>query len=639
MSAFLTTCPFCSCGCGYYLITKNRQLNGVAPSERHPVSCGKLCARGWSAHEASLWGDRLKEPLLRQDGELKSASWPDAINHISGRLKAMIDAGKPVGVLGSSRATNEENYLAGKLGRAGLHTNNVDFSYHSICRPFFVGLEEVCGDHIPATSLNDISASQTIFLVEGNLAETHPRAASSVISAVEKGARLITTGYRMTQMARLSSLHLPSMPGNEEVIKGLLAAVLDLPLQGSILKAFPRKRYEALWRDLQNVERTDQLRQAAEWIARAERTTFLLPCTLGQDDQTRKYATAVATLAAINRHPRGAGLGLLPLFARSNVRGACDMGVVSDRLPGYDRLDNERARQRLQNLWGKKVSADPGWNSENLLQSVSGLIVVADDPPSVLPMGKRVMAAMEKIEFLVVLDSFLTPTVQMAHVVLPVASFAETEGTLSNMEGRVQRLRVAASPPAKARPAWQVLAELCARFDLDNSYTSATDIFSEIAQAAPPYAGIEQQLSEDSWGDAILEDSHQAEFTVHSIGAAGAATEASADRTHLLVRDGDFDWGGDPLVSFSPTLSRVYQSEHKLFPDGLVEISDRDVDALNLGSGRRVRLTSVHGAVVVSIRVRTDLRPGVLSVSYAFRNQLAGVLGTDSVTAVNVERP
>jgi predicted molibdopterin-dependent oxidoreductase YjgC len=329
----------------------------------------------------------------------------------------------------------------------------------------------------------------------------------------------------------------------------------------------------------------------------------------------------------------------LPLLARSNVRGACDMGVTPERLPGYEPLDDEGARQRLQELWGKQLPPDRGGSAEELLNSVSALIVVADDPPSVVPMGQRAAAAMGRIEFLVVLDAFATPSARMAHCVLPIANFAETEGTLTNMEGRVQSLRAATNPPGEARTGWQVLAELCAKFNVGNSYTSARDVLSEIARAAPRYAGIEQRLTEDGWGGALLEDLDDAKFAVHPSATTGVAAPASAGCTHVLVRDGAFDWGRDPLVLYSPTLSRDYQTERKLFPNGFVEISERDAGALNLGGERRVRLTSVHGGAVVPFRVRTDLQHGVLSVPYAFRDHVASVLGTDSVTAVNVELP
>jgi predicted molibdopterin-dependent oxidoreductase YjgC len=380
---------------------------------------------------------------------------------------------------------------------------------------------------------------------------------------------------------------------------------------------------------------TEEMQRAAEWIARAKRASLLMAPTSGQGDQPRKDAAAFATLAAITGHLNRPGSGLLLLLGRSNVRGACDMGVAPDRLPGYQPFYDGRSQQRLQDLWGKKLPSARGLDAESFLQSVSGLIVLADDPPPVLPMGQRAMAAMERIESLVVLDAFVTPTVGAAHAVLPIASFAETEGTLTSMEGRVQRVRATTDPPGEARPGWQVLAELCARFDVGVSFSSATDVLREIAQAAPRYARIGQRMLDEGWGGTLAEDSARGKFVLH---ATGVAALTSAERPQVLARDGAFDWGRDPLVSFSPTLSRDYQSQRKLFPNGFVEMCKQDADELGVRAGWQVKLTSVHGDAVVPIQVRTDLKPGVLLVPYAFRDHVANVLCTHSVTAVKVEQ-
>lgn len=637
MSAFATTCPYCSCGCGFYLLTSNGQLRGVAPSETHPVSWGKLCARGWSAHEAALWGERLSQPLLRTDAKVQSVSWDEAFDQISKQFRKLIEAGKPVGVLGSARATNEENYLAGKLARAGLCTNNVDFCYHCLCVSLLEGLEDVCGGRIPATPLSDIASSQAILLLDGDCAETHPRVASAIINALNNGAYLITIGYRRTQMARLSSLHLFTTPGQErEVIRALLAAVLELQRQERNWAPVPAEEYEALWRNVEKVERTKEMRQAAERMIRAGRATFLLACNGGGGEQARMDAAAFATLAAVTGHLSKPGSGLLPLVARSNVRGACDMGVTPERLPGYEPLDDDRARQRLLGLWQRKLPGEPGNRVEKLLQSVNGLIVLADDPASVVPLERQAMTALQKIEFLVVLDAFVTPTAQQAHVVLPIASFAETDGTVTNMEARVQRLTAAANPPGRAKHGWQVLGELCARFGLGNSYASANDVLREIARAAPQYAGVENRLSGHEWSTAFLENGAMAAVPVPEAVVADATSKSSA---LLLVVEGSFDWGRDPLVRFSPTLSRAYQSERKLFPNGFVELSQHDAGTLKVSAGNRVRLRSERGQALVPIKVCKDLKPGVLCVPYAFRDKLAVVLGREIITAVNVEPP
>ena len=634
MLAVPTACPFCSCGCGFHLLVREGQLSGVAPSQTHPVSGGQLCARGWSAHEAAVWGDRLRQPLVRRNGEQEPASWDEALDYVVARLKELLAAGKPVGVLGSARATNEENYLAGKLARSGLGTNNVGFSYYPVCAPLLAGVEEVCGTE-PTLRLNDIASSQIILLIEGNLAETHPRAAGSVLKALENGARLITIGCRETQMVRVASLHLQAAPGNEcEVINELSAGVADLGQSRPSVSI----GNDAGLQDLEQHVGSLANLQAAEWITHAERAAFLIPPIWGQGDHPRKAAAAFARLAAITGHLNRPGSGVLPLLARSNARGACEMAVVHDRLPGYDRVEDAGSRQRLENLWGKKLPSAPGWDAETLVQSVSGLVIVADDPSSVMPMGQKAMAALGKMEFLAVLDAFATPTASMAHALLPISSFAETEGTFTSMEGRIQRLRPATNPPGDARPGWQVLAELCVRFGATASYHSASDVLREVSQAAPQYAGVAQRLAADGWSGVLLEDSGKRKLQVSSAGSIAVETLKSADRPFLLARDPAFDWGSDPLVSFSPTLSRDFRSQHKAFPEGFVEMSRDDANALQIRGMRKVKLTSTHGEARVPVLVRADLEPGLLIVPYAFRDHVSGALGNDSIAAVAVER-
>jgi len=621
-----TTCPFCACGCGFYLLAANGQPTGVAPSENHPVSFGRLCARGWAAHEAVLWGKRLRQPLIRQNGNPEPVSWSVALDHVTTRLRKMLESGKPIGVLGSARASNEENYLAGKLARAGLHTNNVDFSYHSVCRTVIEGLEDVTGDSSATATLRDIESTNIILLIEGDLAETHPQAASAVMKALQRGARLITIGCRRTQMARLASLHFQIVPGGEgEVINGLLTAVLHPGFQKGLSPSDAGSETNGTG---------DELGKAAAWITGAERAAFLVPPTIGPRDVCHKNTAALATLAAATGHLYNPGSGILPLLARSNARGACDMGVAPDRLPGYEPLWDGPARSRLENLWGSNLPSTPGMGTEVLLQSASGLIILADDPASVLPMGQRATAALQNIEFLVVLDAFVTPATELAHVALPIASFAETEGTVTSLESRVQRLRAATDPPGEARAGWEALAELCARLGVATRYNSAASVLHEITQAAPRYRGAKRAF-DDGWSETRVGASMRAKPVLQG---RVEATLSSAERPYILAHSGAFDWTRDPLVLFSPTLGRDSRSERKLFPAGFVEISQQDADSLGVHVGRRVRLTSDYGEVVVPVRLSADIKPGVLLVPYAFRDHVASVLAEDGVTAVKVEQ-
>lgn len=618
MLSIPTTCPFCACGCGFFLLAKNGELVGVAPSEKHPVAGGRICSRGWSAHEAPLWGRRVLQPMLRRDANLETVSWDAALDFLTARLRSLMESGKQVGVLGSPRATNEENYLAGRLARAGLGTNHVGFCYHSLCRPLLAGIEDVAGVSSHSIRLADIEASDTVVLLEGDLAKTHPRAASSVLKALERGARLIVIGCVRTQMARLASCFLQTAPGREgEALNGLLAAT----------------GHDSLRNELRDTIPTDEMRVAAHWIA-AERVVFLVGPAGGRADQLRRDAAALTSLAAITGHLGRAGSGLLPLLARGNVRGACDMGVAPDRLPGYRRIDDPETRQRLQRIWNKPVPAGRGLDAEEMLESASGLIVLADDPAAVLLMGQRARAALERIEFLVVLDAFVTPLVNVAHAVLPIASYAETDGTCTNMEGRVQSVRAAAVPPGDARDGWKVLAELCARFDAGVPWTSASEVFQEIAQAAPQYAAATEVL-DDGWGSSFVDGPASASVTP---GAVRTEASASVESSWVLARDGAFDWGDDPLVSYSPTLSRDYQSLRKLYPNGFVEMNSEDANALGGRTAWCVKLSSVHGDAIVQVRQRQDLPRGALLVPWAFRDCVSSVLREDGIAAVSVER-
>lgn len=622
-----TTCPFCACGCGSYLLVNRGQLVGVAPSESHPVSAGKLCARGWCAHEASLWAKRMRQPLVKQNENAEPVPWDVALDHLAVRIKELLDAGKPVGVLGSARATNEENYLAAKLARAGFHTNNVDFSYHAICRPVLDGLEDVAGHSTPSVRLQDIETSQAILLLEGDLAESHPQAASCVLRALEKGVRLITIGCRRTQMARLAAVHFETAPGDEgEVIDGLLSAAIRLTRgDGSGSEASFETKCLA-----------DELRQAAHWIAGAGRAVFLVAPQIGSREQIRRDTAALASLAVVTGHLNKPGSGLMPLLARSNTRGACDMGVAPDRLPGYEPIADRSAKKRVENLWGARVASEAGMDAEALIQSVSGLVILADDPASVLPLGQQAVSALRKIEFLAVLDAFATPAVELAHLVLPIGSFAETEGTVTNLEGRIQRLCPATYAPGEACPGWRVLAALCARFGVGGTYGSSADVLREIAQAAPGYAGAERVLAE-GWSDTVVTGPDGLEPVLQAKPRPTPASE-SAERGYVLAHGGSHDWSRDPLIWFSPTLSRDSRSERKLFPNGLVEISQQDADTIGVHGGKRVRLTSEHGEVVVPVRLREGIKPGVLLVPYALRDYVASVFGGGGIAAVKVEQ-
>jgi predicted molibdopterin-dependent oxidoreductase YjgC len=633
VESVLTTCPFCACGCAVYVQVREGRSVGVAPSEHHPVSRGKLCARGWNAHEAPTWGERLTRPMVRRGGTLEPATWEDALEHARMGLSSLVKRGRSVGVLGSARATNEENYLAARLARGALQTGHVDSCLRATYQPLVDGIASVGGGP-PAGTLEDVEASRAVLVLEGDLASTHPQAAHAVIKAIKAGAKLVTVGCARTQLARLATLHLPILPGRrEQLLASLVAAVLGEPEPDRASRqALPN--LEALKASVPSPVADDHVRQAARWYLEAERVSILIAPEGGPPERAAREGRAIATLAAIAGHlgRRGSAIMLLP--ARGNLRGACEMGVAPDLLPGTAPLSDTAAAERLARAWGRRPALEAGLDADAMVHQASGLLVLAEDLPAVLPTGQQALAAIADKECLIVLDAFLTPTAKAAHVVLPIASFAETEGTATSLEGRVQRVRPAVPPPGEARPGWQVLAELSALLGLPQPYRSAGDVLREIGEVVPACGGISGRLMDEAWGTFVSRPAKGVGIKLHPLGMGRAEFAAPA----VLALDGAFDWGSDPLVSFSPTLCRDHVSRRKLYPCGLVQMSKADADEIGVRHGWPVRLISAHGEAVLPVVLRGELEPGVMLVPYGFRELVTGVLGGRTEAPVRAEK-
>jgi predicted molibdopterin-dependent oxidoreductase YjgC len=632
VESVLTTCPFCACGCAVYLQAREGRPVGVAPSENHPVSRGRLCARGWNAHEAAAWGERLTRPLVRRGGRLEPTTWENALELARASLTALLDAGKSVGVLGSARSTNEENYLASRLARGALQTGNIDSCLRATYQPLVTGIASVAGD-APRGTLADVEASECILVLEGDLASTHPQAAHAAIKAVRAGAKLVTVGCARTQLARLASIHLPVLPGDRAVLLAtLVAAALGEPAARTAGRALPG--LEALEAGVAGLVANEHALQAGRWLAQAGRASILVAPEGGPPERLAREGAAVATLAAITGHLWQEGSALLPLPARGNLRGACEMGVAPDLLPGAVPLADAAAVAQLTRAWGRAPAPTAGLSAEDMVGRVAGFVVVGEDLSAVLPGGQHALEGLAETECLIVLDAFVTPTTRAAHIVLPVTSFAESEGTTTNLEGRVQRFRAAAPPRGDARPGWQVLAELAASLGLPRSYRSAGDVLQEIGEVVLAYAGVSNRVRDEAWGTFTSPADDGRDVRLRPFGAERFVVALP----EVLALDGVFDWGSDPLVSCSPTLCRDYISRRKLYRQGLVQMSKRDADGLGVRQGWTVRVASAHGEAALPVVVRDELEAGVLLVPYAFREAVAGVLGAHTEVAVRAQK-
>ena len=602
------------------------------PSEHHRVSGGRLCSRGWAAHEPSLWGRRLTEPLVRDGGLAAPTTWPRALGAAAERLRAVLESGKAVGVLGSGRATNEENFLAAGLARAALRTGHVDSCLRSAYHDLLTGLAPLAAPANGTAPLDDLEACDVVLLIEGDIARTHPRAAYAIMRAVRRGARLVTVGPVRTKLARLAWRHLALVPGDERLFAdGLAALVADLA-PGAPPGAPGSGAPPAALRDI------------VESYVGAPHAAIVVGPTGGGRGGLRALAYGLASLASAAGHAGRPGSVILPLPLRGNTRGALEMGALPGALPGPCTLDDSSAARRLTRVWGREPVCDRGFDVEEMISRVAGLVIVADDPPVSLASAESARRGLTGLDCLVVLDAFVTPTVEAAHVALPIASPAETEGTFTNMEGRIQWLTRGASPPGAARPGWQVLAALERELGLTEHPHSVDDVLAGIRAAVPSYARAEREApGDEAWTHWALPP------VAPPDGAPGAAerytaptdtAKAPADPAYpyRLVCAEAFEWGDDPLVAASPTLRRDHTSLRKLFPGGRVHVHALDAKELGIRDGWRVRLVSRTGEVLVPVSLRSDQERGTVLVPFAFRDSMQPALGAAPQAAVKVER-
>ncbi len=639
----LTVCPFCSCGCGLYLQTAGGELTGVMPSDNHPVSRGRLCARGWAAHEASLWGRRLTSPLVRNGGTLEPATWRTALTTAAERLNDLLAAGKPVGVLGSARATNEENFLAVGLARAALGTNHVDSCLRAPYQCLLSGISrsETPGNLAPA--LQNIEKCDVILLLEEDLAITHPQVAFAIMRAVRRGAKLVTMGPIRTQMSRLAWLHISVAPADQRHLIAALAAASGGDMLDDGVQAADAAPSSASLSGSHQADRLPGLERALEAYKAASNAAIVLGSNGTPDHLLREVAGGFAKLADSTGHLRRSGSVILPLPHRCNTRGALEMGATPHCLPGLRALDNDSAQKRLQRVWGREIASERGLDVETMLREVKGLMVVADDPPLALLAKEASRRAMAELECLIVLDAFVTQTVEASHIALPISSLAEVDGTITNMEGRVQWLRACRPPPGEARPGWCVLGELGTALGMSRTYESVQHVSEDILAVVPEYAeaasldGVLLGVPGD-WPGLPVATTEIGDSSSPAVRLREAEEGDAAEFPYRLLRVGAFEWGEDTYVDSSPTLSRDHRSRRKLHPDGYVEMGLEDAKKLGVRHGWRVKIVSTTGEVVIPVQLREDIEPGIVLVPFAFRDQLAPVSGRSAETAVNVER-
>ena len=500
-----TICNHCPVGCqvNLELNTQGRVIR-VVPDLNAPANRGQACYKGKFGLSHLTSGQRLRRPLVRRNGHLEPASWDEALDLIADRLRPHQASGSGFGLIAAADSANEELYLAQKFARAGMRTNNIDHAANT--QPDLAsGLEDVLGYPAASNSLWDLAPADCILVFNTNLTESHNVAGVPIKQAARAGASLIVIDTREDELTRYADLWLRPAPGSElAVIGAILRTIMDERLCDDAWLTRQTTGLETLAYELERIDDAaiaatavppDAIARAARLLAAATHGAIVYGLDNVPDASASDCVLALANLAVITRSVGNPAGGIFPMLPGANGQGALDLGCVPNRLPGGGRLFDDAHRARVETAWGITLPAGPGLGLRAMRQAaasgdISTMLVIGPDA-GLIDAGNGATPP-SKPEFLAVMDSFLTPAAQIADVVLPRATFAEKDGTFTNLERRIQRLRPAVSVKNNAAmPEGWALSQLAQRLEIPGiDYNDPAAVMDEIAALTPAYAGV-----------------------------------------------------------------------------------------------------------------------------------------------------
>lgn len=644
-----TICVYCGVGCMLHLKVRGGRVVGVVPHKDGPGE-SRLCIKGWSVHEFIHHPERLKTPLVKENGEFQEADWDEALSRVrEGLIKSISMHGRDsVAFLSSAKATNEENYLMQKLARAAVGTNNIDHCARLCHASTVTGLVSAFGSGAMTNSQEDIEESDVIFVIGSNTSEQHPLIARRMIKAVKKGTRLIVADPREIPLTAHANLHLCQRPGTDVA---LLNAMMHVIIQEEMYdEAFIESRTEGFDAFKETVMKynpemaeeitgvpAEKIREAARLYGSAGNAAIFFSMGITQHTTGVDNVVSTANLAMLTGNIGRPGTGVNPLRGQNNVQGACDMGGLPDYLPGYARVSDEESRARFERGWVVELPPEPGLTLVEMInacgEGIRAMFIMGENPLMSDPDLNHVREQLEKLDFLVVSEIFMSETAEMADVVLPAASFAERDGTFTATDRRIQRIRKAIDPIGESLPDWMIISRISEGLGYSMTYESPSDIMDEIAGLSTIYGGIRYSRLDGEglrWpcmgpGHPGTEILHRDTFSrglglFQSVEYAAPAEEPDEDYPHILTTGRLlFHWHTGTMTRRSGTLTDQIN-------EALMEVHPKDAESLGIESGDMVKVSSRRGSITLQALVNQGIKEGVVFIPFHFAEAAANKL-------------
>ena len=651
MERVVTICPYCGVGCTIVMSIRDNKLIKVTGEPGLGVNEGWLCVKGRFGFDFINHEERLTQPLIRRNGKLTPATWDEALDYCAERLARIRQDFGPDAIAGlsSAKCTNEENYVMQKFMRAAVGTNNIDHCARLCHASTVAGLARAFGSGAMTNSIEDFERADAIFVIGSNTTECHPVIGAAIKRAAQRGVPLVVADPRAIELTEFAALHLRQKHGTDvALINALMHVILRERLED---KQFIAERTEDFAEFRAAVEPyTPQLAQkitgvpagdivrAARIYAQAPAASIVFAMGITQHTTGTDNVLALANLAMLTGNVGKAGAGVNPLRGQNNVQGACDLGALPNVYPGYQKVDDDEARAKFEAAWGVSLPADPGLTVVEMINAAAegqlkALYIMGENPMLSDPDLTHVEEGLRNLDLLIVQDIFLSETAQLADVILPAAGFGEKEGTCTNTERRVQRVRQALRPPGEARPDWQITCQLARRLGYQMSYRNAAVIQDEIASLTPIYGGIIYDRLEtaslqwpcpdrDHPGTPFL---HKDQFS-RGLGKFHPVEFIPPQE----LPDEEFPFvlsTGRILQHFhTGTMSRRSEVLDGLVSVGAIEIHPADAERLGVADGELVRVSSRRGEIEIAAKVSDRVVPGQTFLAFHFHEAPANRL-------------
>jgi len=638
-----TTCPFCGVGCNYDLNVKDGKIIGVTSNLTSVVNGRLTCVKGRFGIDYVHSPERLTTPLIKKDGQFVEASWDEALNLIATKFSEIKNnyGSDALAALSSARCINEENYLMQKFMRAAIGTNNIDHCARVCHAPTVAGLAATFGSGAMTNSISEIPDSKVIFLIGANPTEAHPVIGAKLRQAIRKGAKLIVADPRRIELATDAHVFMQLRPGTDiALINGMMHIILkegwhdrefirsytvDFDKMAATVEKYTPQYVEGITGVPQHL-----LREAAQIYATNERASIFYTLGITEHICGTDNVMSLANLAMLTGNVGKLNSGINPMRGQNNVQGSCDMGALPDVYSGYQRIDNPQVQEKFEKAWGVKLSDKIGLMLPDMFDaaiagSLKAMYVMGEDPVLSDGNAHHVRKGFEHLEFLVVQNIFMTETGKLADVVLPASSFAEKDGTFTNCERRLQRVRKAIEPIGKSRPDWQIIMDLSNRMNYPMSYSHPSEIMNEIAVLTPILAGISfDRIDENGLQWPVLDKQHPGSQYLHKNGnfTSGRGTfKAIEHQAPGEVADVDYPFTlTTGRILYHYNITTVGHSKHLTThrPEERAMIHPEDAKRLHINDQDFINVTSRRGTVQTKAWINDAVLPGLIWMSFHY---------------------